>query len=282
MTGRPPDARDAPEDLDRVMLAVLSNRGGPASPLSAEQKRLLDDWIAGRLPPDEAARAENLARQNPLAAEQVLERRLLDATRNDVPVPEALSSRVLANVAPPAALAPRPSWWKGLQLTWTGALGLAALVAILLIALVPVLQRAFQGNGAVQVALATITDRSPLFEPSDVRMRGGSPQPPAPADLRFRDVDVPTAVLRNLMKAANGTAATDAVRAMLPYLPAAAGGRGLPHIVIDAALEQKVDGATSERLPVRIYDLADPRAADIRKSLGSAADGRAWLLTFKP
>jgi hypothetical protein len=129
--------------------------------------------------------------------------------------------------------------------------------------------------------MATIGDRDALFEPSDVRRRGPGPQPPQ-ADLRFRDVEIPTATLRDLVKATGGAAAPDAVRALLPYLPGAAASAPAPHIVLDAALKQRIDAATGDRLPVRIYDLADPRAANIRKLLGATGEGRAWLLTVKP
>ena len=56
MNARPPDGSDEPEAVDQVMLAVLSNRGRDATLLSAEQERLLDDWVAGRLTPDDAER----------------------------------------------------------------------------------------------------------------------------------------------------------------------------------------------------------------------------------
>jgi hypothetical protein len=284
MTGRPPERSDEPEAVDPVMLAVLSNKARRASPLSVEQERLIDEWVAGRLGPDEAARAEALTRDNSTAAERVLERRLLEASARDAAVPEALSTKVLAAMTPAPAASPawpaRRSWWQGLRVGWTGALGLAAMAVILVIALVPLLQRAFEG-GDLQVAMATIGDRNALFEPSDVRLRGPGPPPP-PADLRFRDVEIPTAVLRELLKAAGGTPGPDTARAVLTYLPAAAAGPPAPHVVVDAALRQRIDGATSERLPVRIYDLADPRAADIRKLLGPAGEGRAWLLTLKP
>lgn len=290
MTGRPPESGrttgappgDEPP-ADPVMLALLSNKGRGRSPLSIEQERLLDDWVAGRLTGSDASRAEVLARENAAAAERVLERRLLAATDRDAAVPEALSARVLAAVSPPVTASPRRSWWQGLQLSWAGALGLAAMAAILVIALMPVLQRSFEAGNAQQVAMATIGDRNALFEPSDVRMRGGGTQTPPPADLRFRDVEVPTAVLRDVVKAAKDGSGADALRTLTPYLPKTTTGTAQPpRIVLDAALQQRIEGATTDRLPVRVYDLADPRAADIRKLLGVTAEGRAWLLTVKP
>src|SRR5437762_5421881 len=124
MTGRPPDtnpgqSHDA-EAADPVMLAVLSNKGRRRAPLSSDQEGLLDGWVTGRLAPDEAARAEALVRENAWAAERVLEQRLLEASRRDAAVPEALSARVLATVSPPPAASPRRSWWQTLQVGWTG------------------------------------------------------------------------------------------------------------------------------------------------------------------
>jgi hypothetical protein len=293
MTGDPRDADPAAGDeppADAVMLALLSNRGRSGSPLSAEQERLLDAWVAGRLPADNAQRAEALTRDNAVAAERVLERRLLEAAGRNAPVPDALSARVLASVSPPptsappvspAAGSPRRVWWQGLQINWTGTLGLAAMAVILAIALIPILRHTFQDDSP-QVAMASIGDRSALFEPSDVRMRGPFPPPPS-ADQRFHDVEVPTALLRELVKAADLGAGADAVRALKPYLPAAGPGRPTePHIVLDAALRQRIASATADRFPVRIYDLDDPRSADVRKLLGATADGRTLLLTLKP
>src|SRR5260370_26982395 len=95
MSERPPDGSDGPEAVDPVMLAVLSNRGRDATLLSADQERLLDDWVAGRLPPQEAERAAALTKQNSLAAERVLDRRLLEAAPQSPPVPRGPTTRIL-------------------------------------------------------------------------------------------------------------------------------------------------------------------------------------------
>ena len=65
MSAHPPDGSDEPEAVDPVMLAVLSNRGRDGTPLSADQEGLLDDWVAGRLAPEQAGRAAALAKRNP-------------------------------------------------------------------------------------------------------------------------------------------------------------------------------------------------------------------------
>src|ERR1700694_230356 len=99
MSAHPPDGSDGPEAVDPVMLAVLSNRGRDATLLSSDQERLLDDWLGGRLAPEQAERAAALAKQNTLAAERVLERRLLEASRKSPTVPQDLEGRGLEAAA---------------------------------------------------------------------------------------------------------------------------------------------------------------------------------------
>jgi hypothetical protein len=285
MTGQPPDASDEPEDVDRVMLAVLSNRGRNAEALSPEQERLLDDWMANRLDPGQSARAANLVRQNILAAERVLERRLLEAAERSPAVPQDLAARVLAASRVSNASA-RISRWRFLRRgQWTAVIGAVALAAFLLVVGRPILQRAMQGGAPIQVAVATIPDRSPLFEPSDIRMRGAPPPPAAPGDLRFRDVDVPTNVLGLLLAAAGQPSRGAAARAIESYLPNLGADDSRPlHIFVDAALKQKLDADPGrDRLTIRIYDLADPRSGDLRSIAGpTPAGGKAYLLTLKP
>ena len=55
------------------------------------------------------------------------------------------------------------------------------------------------GGGPLQVAMVTINDRGPLFEASDLRMRGTTPPPGPVTGERFRDIEMPTALLRDLV-----------------------------------------------------------------------------------
>lgn len=285
MTTRPPDESDEPEAVDQVMLAVLSNRGRNATVLSSDQERLLDDWVAGRLAPDEAERAAALAKQNALAAERVLERRLLEAAGRSPSVPQELTARILE--PRPAAKAPAPAgWWRSLgRRQWIAIAGAVALASIAAVVGLPVLQQSMRGGAPIQVAMATIGDRDVLFEPSDMRMRGTGPQQGAPADQRFRDVEVPTSILRGLLAAAAAPLRSAASREIEPYLPKAGGDGARPlYVVIDSALKQRVEAdAGRDRMSVRIYNLEDPRAAEIRSLIGARPDGaRAYLLTRKP
>ena len=283
MNARPPAGSDEPEAVDQVMLAVLSNRRRDATELSADQERLLDDWVAGRLAPDDAERAAALVRQNTLAAERVLERRLQAAALASAPVPQALTARILKAGAPVKTSA-TGAWWRSLgRWQWTGIAGAAALASILVVAGMPVLQQMMSG-GPLQIAMVTINDRSPLFEASDLRMRGRTPQQGDPSEQRFRDTEVPTATLRALLAKAAAPSGGNAPE-IEPYLPPPPSGGNHPtHVVIDAALREKL-GANDGRhqMMVRLYDLNDPRNANIREIAGPLpGGGRLYLLTVRP
>jgi hypothetical protein len=282
MSAHPPDGSDQPEAPDQVMLAVLSNPGREAIVLSSDEERLLDDWVAGRLAPDAAERAARLVKRNALAAERVLERRLLDAARHSPPVPQSLAERVLTPASPPKASA-FGGWWRSLgRRQWIGIAGAAALAGIAAIAVAPMLQQTTREDAPLQVAMATFRDRTPLFEASDIRMRGTGPQPSA-ADQRFRDVEVPTGILRNLVATAGQPAG--APSDIEPYLPAGADSGKKPlRVIVDSALKDRVEtSGDRDRLPVRIYDLNDPRVTNVRSAIPDIPDnGRAYLLTFKP
>jgi hypothetical protein len=282
MSAHPTEGSDGPEAVDPVMSAVLSNRGRAATPLSADQERLLDDWLGGRLEPAEAERAASLTRQNSLAAERVLERRLLEAARQSPPVPQELAARVLRASLPTKA-APSGAWWRPLgRWQWTTVAGALALVAIVAVVGVPLWQQATQGGDSMQVAMVTIADRNALFEPSDVRMRGPGPQPGPVVEQRFHDVDVPIGILKGLLAAAAAPRSA-ASREIEPYLSMSGDGRPT-HVVVDSALKARIEAAAdAERMPVRIYDLEDPRTSDIRPLLGQLPKGRRiYLLTLKP
>jgi hypothetical protein len=283
MNARPPDGSDEPEAVDQVMLAVLSNRGRDATLLSADQERLLDDWVTGGLTPDDAERAAALVRQNTLAAERVLERRLQAAARESPPVPQQLTAQILKASAPPKASA-LGAWWRSLgRWQWTSLAGAAALASILVVAGMPVLQQMMSG-GPLQVAMVTISDRGPLFEASDLRMRGTTPPPGPVTGERFRDVEVPSRLLKDLLAAAPSPSA-NVTREIDTYLSTSPDASGTPaQIVVDTALKSKLaDSNDLVRMPVRIYDLKDARAADIRHAIGTLPDaGRAYLLTVKP
>jgi hypothetical protein len=281
MNARPPDGSDEPEAVDPVMLAVLSNRGRDATPLSADQERLLDDWVAGVLAPHDTERAAVLVRQNALAAERVLERRLQAAASESPPVPQQLTVQILKASSPKASAI--GAWWRSLgRWQWPSIAGAAALASILVVAGMPLLQQMTSG-GPLQVAMVTINDRGPLFEASDLRMRG-TPPPPGPATgERFRDVEMPTALLKDLV-ATTGQPKSATSREIERYVLGGGGTADRPvRVVVDTALKQRLDTADRDRMLVRVYDLGDPRSADVRSLVGlPPGNERALLLTIKP
>jgi hypothetical protein len=114
-------------------------------------------------------------------------------------------------------------------------------------------------------------------------MRGTGPQPSA-ADQRFRDVEVPIGILRNLV-ATSGQPTGAASREIEPYLPAGADSGKKPlRVIVDSALKDRVEtSGERDRLPVRIYDLNDPRVANVRSAIPDIpGNARPYLLTMKP
>ncbi len=282
MNARPPDGSDEPEAVDQVMLAVLSNRGRDATVLSRDQERLLDDWVAGRLAPDEAERAAVLVRQNTLAAERVLERRLQAAASESPPVPEQLRAQILKASAPPRT-STIGAWWRSLgRWRWTSVAGAAALASILVVVGMPVLQHMMRGGGPLQVAMVTINDRDPLFEASDLRMRGATPPGPV-AGERFRDIEMPTSLLKDLL-ATTGQAKSATSSEVERYVLGAGQTPDHPiQVIVDSSLKQRLDATAGDRMLVRVYDLNDPRSANVKNLVGlSPGNKRAFLLTVRP
>ena len=281
MSTHPTDGDRDPEAVDQV-LSILSNRGRSAVVLTPEEERLLDEWVEGQLTPDAAERAATLTRQNALAAEHVLERRLLKAAQQGPAVPQGVTERILKINTPPRTSA-SGGWWRALgRWRWTAIAGAAALASIVAVVGLPLWQQTMRGSGSIQVAMVTIDDRNPLFEPSDVRMRGSAPQPGPVVEQRFRDVEVPTSILKGLLATAAAPHSA-AAREIEPYLSISGDGRP-SQVVVDSALKQKIEAVgSSERMFVRIYDLEDPRAADVRPLVGPLPKGRrTYLLTLKP
>jgi hypothetical protein len=282
MNARPPDGSDEPEAVDQVMLAVLSNRGRDATVLSAEQERLVDDWVSGRLAPDDAERAAVLVRQNALAAERVLERRLRAAASESPPVPQQLTAQILKASAPPKT-STIGAWWRSLgRWQWTSIAGAAALASILVVAGMPMLRQMMSG-GPLQVAMVTINDRGPLFEASDLRMRGTTPPPGPVTGERFRDVEMPTGLLKDLV-AMSGQAKSATSREIERYVLGTGETADRPvRVIVDTSLKQRIDTADRDRTLVRVYDLNDPRSADVRSLVGlPPGNERSFLLTVRP
>jgi len=90
--------RDLPAS-DQALLLALSPGRRDITPLSLDQERLIDNWIVGHSPPVEADRAAELTKNNRLAAERVLECRLMKAAKAGPGIPSSLAARILKAAA---------------------------------------------------------------------------------------------------------------------------------------------------------------------------------------
>ena len=76
---------------DGSLMAARFNRRRQRLPLSPDQIRIVDEFVAGRLAGEAAAAAERLVRENALVAERVMERRLLQQAGSSPAPPRALT-----------------------------------------------------------------------------------------------------------------------------------------------------------------------------------------------
>lgn len=278
-----PDDGDELKPVDQALLLAIGRHKSSQAPLTVEQDRMLDEWVAGRLSPGEAARAAELTKRNSFAAERVLERRLVEAAQAGPGVPPAVTARVLAMAQPKAP--PRklfsfrlPSF-NGLQWSMAGG-AVAAMLAVAVFSLQLINER--RQDQRIQVAMVTFDDRSPLSRP--VQRSLGS-QPAATGENVARDLDIPAEVLRRALSGAGPDRAAAATQ-LLSYLPAPANPAGRSvQILIDAVLNERlaVDWRTRPVVPVRVYDLDDARTAPIRGAIKiPATTSIVMLLTVRP
>jgi hypothetical protein len=292
--GPPIGMSDDLTSIDRAMLLALSHRQRDSTPLSVDQERLLDSWIADRLPPVDADRADELTKHNRFAAERILERRLVSAANEGPGVPGTLAARVLRASRPPRRGAggifnlrwPTLSGWQ-----WSG-LGVAvAATAVIAVFGFQFWQAQLRPEQSFQIAMVTIEDRSVLAEGAR-RTRG--PQAPGPytslgekpAESRYRDIDIPIALLRKAITGASAHKGDVERTELMNYLHAQNGTfDNRAGILIDSALAESLSGKPDERnsIRVRVYDLDDLRAANIRSKIKLLqTDGHLMFLTLKP
>ena len=198
------------------------------------------------------------------------------------PRPQQLTAQILKASAPPKASA-LGAWWRSLgRWQWMSIAGAAALASILVVAGMPVLQQMMNGGGPLQVAMVTINDRGPLFEASDLRMRGTTPPPGRlPGNVSAMSKCRPACSRSSLRRQVNPGAQHPGDRALCSrhrrerrsFHP---GDRRL-------VAEAKARHGGSRSNLVRVYDLDDPRSADVRSLIGlPPGSERAFLLTVKP
>ncbi len=275
--GEPPSELLA---IDQAMLLALSHRPRGGAPLTVEQEALLDNWVTGRLSASEADQAAELTKRNGFASERVLERRLIAAANDGPGVPAALASRVLASrpkerTAAAASPGKSFSFWSMLSAWQWSGLG-AAVAATLVVAAIGLRmwQEPAPTYRVMQFAMVNIDDRT-AFGPPRVR----SLQPQLTKD-GFHDVDVSADLIRRTVADAAGRGLVQPAEwsAFLPAAEAASQTR----VLIDAAVADRLSGDWKSRnaVPVRVYDLADPRWAAIRAQVSKTPSaGRVLLVT---
>jgi hypothetical protein len=303
--------------VDRAMLLALSHRQDDNTPLSLDQERLLDSWIADRLPPIDADRAAELTKHNRFAAERILERRLISAANEGPDVPSTLAAQILRASRPPRTGAggifnlrwPALSGWQ-----WSGLGAALAATAVIAVFGFQLWQAQLRPDQSFQIAMVTIEDRSVLAEGarrtrgpreagvvqpqarsadasvSPPREAGAAPTPYDPvsqksAKSRFRDFNIPTVLLRNAITSASNHKGDVERSELMNYLRAQNDAfNNRAHILIDSALAESLSGKPDERnsIQVRVYDLDDLRAANIRSKIKLLqADAHFILLTLK-
>lgn len=262
---------------DRAMLLALSHHQRDATPLSPDQERLLDGWVDGRLSAD-ADRAAELAKHNMFAAERVLERRLISAANEGPGVPGALAERILRASRPPGRRLrwPRFSWWQ-----WSGLGAFAAALAVIAVFGSQFWQQRPQQS--FQIAMVRVEDRS-LLADRPRRTRGLQPPSPQTPSLqesvggRFRDVKVPTVLLQRAITSASNNKGSAEYAELIDFLHAQNGAyNNDARILIDSALADRVLGSTEGFTEVRVYDLDDPWAAEIRSKIEPRPQGGHFL-----
>jgi hypothetical protein len=276
---------DEPGDLaetDHALLLALTHGRRDGKPLSAGQEQLLNEWLGERLSTADAERAIALVKQNSLAAEHVLERRLVAAANRGPQIPAALSARIL-RAAQATGRSQQPVFglrWPILsRLQWSAA-G-AAVAATIAAGLFGVLTSREHGPSAqrVQLAMVTLDDRRvPSGAP---QVRSLRPDGTTPADSGFRDIDIPADLLRRAIASVGGLDTGKLADQLLVYLPMPSKPTAPVRIVIDSAISERLNGEWSGRMivPVRVYDIDDSRMQATRDSLQATAG--TMLLTIR-
>jgi hypothetical protein len=284
------DPIDASGDLpstDRAMLVALSHHQGDRTPLSLDQECLLDSWVAGSLSSIDADRAAGLAKHNVFAAERVLEHRLISAANEGPGVPAPLARQVLRASGSPGTRTARLFGlrWPTLSVwQWSGLGALAAATVAIAVLGFQFWQQQLRPEQSFQIAMVTLEDRSVLAE--GVRRTRGLQPAEEPAKSRFRDINIPTALLqRAITSASNNKGAADHSE-LITFLHAQHDTyNNQKRILIDSALADSLSKKVDQResTEVRVYDLDDQRAGNIRSKIDPPPkDAHFLFLTVRP
>ena len=220
---------------DGSLVAALFNRRRQWLPLSPDQIKIVDEFVAGRLAGEAAAAAERLVRENAFAAERVMERRLLQQAESSPAPPRALTESILEE-AERAAMrrspVKRPLGAAWLSWKTVGVVGITAAAMVLggELLLNPVRSPTGTEHEAKEANNNPDDPASPFrwpwqrsqiviffSEPSDAKLRGeagrSSPGNASPRKApetsesivpRFYDIEVPSDLLASWMARARG------------------------------------------------------------------------------
>jgi hypothetical protein len=253
------------------MLVALSHHQGDSTPLSPDQERLLDGWVDGRLSSIDADQAAELAKHNVFAAERVLEHRLISAADEGPGVPSTLAGRVLRASRSPGTRTTRTFnlRWPFSTWQWSGLGALAAATVAIAVFGFQFWQQQLRPGQSFQIAMVTLEDRSVLAE--GVRpTRGPQAQSPRTQEsVKYRDIDIPTDLLQRAITSASNNKKSIEQSELMNFLRENDAYNYDEHILIDSALADSISKKSDQRdeTQVRIYDLDDVRAANIRSKV---------------
>jgi hypothetical protein len=291
-----PNDMDDMRPGDRAMLLALSRRQRDITPLSLDQERLLDSWTDGHLPPADADRAAELTKHNTFAAERILERRLIAAASDGPGVPSTLAARVLRGSRKSRGTSGifNLQWRRLSRWQWSGlGVALAATIVVAVFGF-QYWQAQLRPDQRFQIAMVTVEDQSVLS--GGPRRTRGISNPPQSTDATrpengaksgqsyFRDVDVPTTLLqRAIASASAGKSVVEHIELMNYLRSQSDTFDNRARVLIESTLAGRL-AKPDERpvIRVRVYDLDDPRAANIRSKIKPPeADAHLILLTLK-
>src|SRR5437868_8896849 len=111
-----PSRRDTAHGDSASLIAALFNRRRQWTPLSSDQIKIVDEFVAGQLSAEAASAAERLVRENAFAAERVMERRLLQQAESSPTPSRALTESILREAE--KATVRRPSMKRPFAAAW--------------------------------------------------------------------------------------------------------------------------------------------------------------------
>ncbi|MFO1079282.1 MAG: hypothetical protein U1E23_01460 [Reyranellaceae bacterium] len=153
-------------------------------------------------------------------------------------------------------------------------LGFLAAALLVVLAIVPLAKWPF---GTKPVSPDAVVGFASLRDPMALQSVGA---------VVSRDVEMPAALVRSLLKAAQDPTTRVPIRELVGYLPAPRNGpvTGPIGILFDPQVAIALDDQRNrDRLAVRLYDLGDSQADRLRQQLPDRfGDERSYFLTLRP